>query len=78
MTALIAALAAAAPGEGHRIESEADLVLPTFKTIKFLGMSGWTLLAIGLAEQNGSGHLAGTDCRPDPMASKSSGRSGSG
>jgi K(+)-stimulated pyrophosphate-energized sodium pump len=49
MTALIAALAAAAgPNEGHRIESEADLVLPSFKTIKFLGMSGWTLLAIGL------------------------------
>jgi K(+)-stimulated pyrophosphate-energized sodium pump len=48
MTALIAALAAAAPSEGHRIESEADLVLPSFHHIKFLGMSGWTLLAIGL------------------------------
>src|SRR5690349_17174838 len=36
MTALMAALAAAGPGEGHRIESEADLVLPTFKTINFL------------------------------------------
>jgi K(+)-stimulated pyrophosphate-energized sodium pump len=48
MTALMAALAAAGPGEGHRIESEADLVLPSFTTIKFLGMSGWTLLALGL------------------------------
>ena len=47
MTALIAALAAAA-GEPKRIESEADLVLPSFHHIKFLGMSGWTLLAIGL------------------------------
>lgn len=51
MTALMAALAAAGPGEKHRIESEADLVLPSFHNIeqaKFLGMSGWTLLAIGL------------------------------
>jgi len=46
MTALIAALAAAAPGK--RIESEADLVLPSFTTLKFLGLTGWTLLALGL------------------------------
>jgi K(+)-stimulated pyrophosphate-energized sodium pump len=46
MTALFAALAAAAPGK--RIESEADLVLPSFHHTQFLGMSGWTLLALGL------------------------------
>ena len=52
MTALFAALAAAAGpnGDGRKmIESEADLVLPSFHHINFLGMSGWTLLALGLA-----------------------------
>ncbi len=51
MTALIAALAAAAgpAAEGRKvIQSEADLVLPDFTATKFLGMSGWTLLALGL------------------------------
>ncbi len=52
MISLLSALASAAgPGGsgGHEIRSEADLVLPDFHTIKFLGMSGWMLLAIGLA-----------------------------
>jgi hypothetical protein len=39
---------AAAHGGGHKIHSEADLVLPDFHAVKFLGMSGWTLLATGL------------------------------
>jgi len=59
LTALLAAgpaaEAGAAPGAGgapaspHLIHSEADLVLPDFSKIEFLGLSGWTLLAIGLA-----------------------------
>ena len=60
MSSLLYAFAAAAagPGGGHKIHSEADLVLPNFhtgvdagnttQTIKFLGMSGWTILASGL------------------------------
>ena len=50
MHALFAALSAAQP---KKIESEADLVLPNFSEVnghamEFLGMSGWTLLALGL------------------------------
>ncbi|MBL8627319.1 MAG: sodium-translocating pyrophosphatase [Myxococcales bacterium] len=51
--------AAAGPGHGggHQIHSEADLVLPNLHTgvpegahgaVKFLGMSGWSILAAGL------------------------------
>ena len=42
--------AEAAGGEAvfHRPHSEADLKLPDFKAVDFLGMSGWTLLALGL------------------------------
>jgi K(+)-stimulated pyrophosphate-energized sodium pump len=47
MTARLVELAAD-PAGGHRIQSEADLVLPSFTTTDFLGMSGWTLLAFGL------------------------------
>jgi hypothetical protein len=54
-----AAQAAAGPGHGggHQIHSEADLVLPNLHTgvpegahgaVKFLGMSGWSILAVGL------------------------------
>ncbi|MBK7074408.1 MAG: sodium-translocating pyrophosphatase [Myxococcales bacterium] len=55
-----AAQAAAGPGHGgggHQIHSEADLVLPNLHTgvpegatgaVKFLGMSGWSILAAGL------------------------------
>jgi len=52
MISLLSAMAGAAPssgGGGKVIHSEADLVLPDFHSIKFLGMSGWTLLALGLA-----------------------------
>ena len=52
MISLLAALAGAAPAEGgggpHLIHSEADLVLPNLHHIKFLGLEGWWLLAIGL------------------------------
>jgi K(+)-stimulated pyrophosphate-energized sodium pump len=49
--------AAKGPGGGHKIHSEADLVLPNFHTgvpegahgaVKFLGLSGWAILASGL------------------------------
>ncbi len=36
------------PGAYVRPHSEADLALPDFHSVKFLGMSGWTLLALGL------------------------------
>ncbi|HEU4611505.1 MAG TPA: sodium/proton-translocating pyrophosphatase, partial [Kofleriaceae bacterium] len=53
MTSLINWLAAAAEpvasGHSARPHSEAQLVLPNFHDVKFLGMSGWNLLAIGLA-----------------------------
>ncbi|HPH70217.1 MAG TPA: hypothetical protein PLF40_30915, partial [Kofleriaceae bacterium] len=32
-----------------RPHSEADLVLPNFKAVTFFGISGWTILAMGLA-----------------------------
>ena len=50
MTSLIPWLAQAAAATGHsaRPHSEADLKLPDFHQVHFLGMSGWTLLAIGL------------------------------
>src|SRR5262245_21925892 len=41
-------LAAAGPDAAHHI-SEKDLGMPDFTTVSFLGMSGWNLLAIGLA-----------------------------
>lgn len=53
MTSLISWLAAAAEtaagGHSARPHSEAQLVLPDFHQVKFLGMSGWNILAIGLA-----------------------------
>ncbi|HEU0030274.1 MAG TPA: sodium-translocating pyrophosphatase [Kofleriaceae bacterium] len=52
MTPLISWLAdgaaAAATGVANRPRSEADLVLPDFHQVQFLGMSGWNVLAIGL------------------------------
>src|SRR6478609_3523818 len=54
MTSLIHWLAAAADtaaaehGHSARPHSEAGLVLPDFHQVKFLGMSGWNILAIGL------------------------------
>jgi len=52
MFSLLAAAAAgaapAAEGAHHAIRSEADLKLPDFNHIKFLGVSGWTLLALGI------------------------------
>jgi K(+)-stimulated pyrophosphate-energized sodium pump len=41
-------MAAAAPTAGGRPHSEADLVLPDFKSVEFLGMSGWNLLMFGI------------------------------
>src|SRR5258706_10497040 len=37
-----------ASGASARPHSEAQLKLPDFHQVKFLGMTGWTLLAIGL------------------------------
>ena len=52
MTALLPWLAAAAEpvaGEASaRPHSEAQLSMPDLHQVKFLGMTGWTLLAIGL------------------------------
>src|SRR5688572_10578158 len=52
MTSLINWLAAAADpaagGVSARPHSEAQLVLPDLHQVKFLGMSGWTILALGL------------------------------
>jgi K(+)-stimulated pyrophosphate-energized sodium pump len=53
MTSLINWLAAAAEpaasGASARPHSEAQLVLPDFHQVKFLGVSGWMILALGLA-----------------------------
>ena len=51
MTSLIPWLAAGAQPAAHsgRPHSEAQLTLPDFHQVKFLGLSGWTILAIGLA-----------------------------
>ncbi len=40
--------AAGAPDKPLRPHSEADLTLPDFSSVEFLGMTGWTLLALGL------------------------------
>src|SRR5262245_53765827 len=51
MTSLIqwfASAADAAAGHSARPHSEAQLKLPDLHQVKFLGMTGWTLLAIGL------------------------------
>ncbi len=40
---------AAATGVATRPRSEADLVLPDFRQVQFLGTSGWNILALGLA-----------------------------
>src|SRR5262245_43263409 len=53
MTSVLHWLAQAAEGAAHgasaRPHSEAQLVLPNFKTVHFFGgLNGWTLLAIGL------------------------------
>jgi K(+)-stimulated pyrophosphate-energized sodium pump len=47
MMSLLSSLAAA-PQVGGRPHSEADLVLPDFRSVHFLGVSGWTLLLIGI------------------------------
>jgi K(+)-stimulated pyrophosphate-energized sodium pump len=39
----------AAASHSARPHSEADLVLPDFRQVDFLGMNGWTLLLIGVA-----------------------------
>src|SRR5687768_5859088 len=53
MTSLIHWLAAAADpvatGVSARPHSEAQLALADFHQVKFLGMSGWMILALGLA-----------------------------
>ncbi len=49
MTSLLPLLAAGAEGVAVRPHSEAQLSLPDFKQVQFLGMSGWMVLAIGLA-----------------------------
>jgi K(+)-stimulated pyrophosphate-energized sodium pump len=46
---LAAAADTTASGASARPHSEAQLVLPDFHQVKFLGMTGWTILAIGLA-----------------------------
>src|SRR5690349_4226999 len=48
MMSLFSSISGLAPEGGVRPHSEADLILPDFKSVHFLGMSGWTLLAIGL------------------------------
>ena len=53
MFSLLAALSgvsgsSADPTGPKPIHSEADLVLPDFHKIDFVGMSGWALLALGL------------------------------
>ncbi len=48
MTSLLHWLAAAAPGVSARPRNEAELALPDFHQVSFLGLSGWTLLALGL------------------------------
>jgi len=47
MTSLLHFLSPAA-GAAARPHSEAQLVLPDFKEVSFLGMTGWNILAIGL------------------------------
>src|SRR6185369_16236903 len=53
MTSIIqwfaAAAEPAASGASARPHSEAQLSLPDFHQVKFLGMSGWTLLAMGVS-----------------------------
>jgi K(+)-stimulated pyrophosphate-energized sodium pump len=49
MMSLLSSFAANPTGGSVRPHSEADLVLPDFHSVSFLGISGWTLLAIGLA-----------------------------
>ncbi len=52
MTSLVHWLAAAAEGAAHgasaRPHSEAQLALPDFHQVKFLGLDGWMILALGL------------------------------
>jgi K(+)-stimulated pyrophosphate-energized sodium pump len=48
MMSLFSSISGLAPEGGVRPHSEADLVLPDFKSVHFLGISGWWLLAIGL------------------------------
>src|SRR5687768_9189795 len=55
MTSVWTALATAAPqaatdaaATGHKMVSEFDLKLPDFKSVSFLGLSGWHLLALGI------------------------------
>src|SRR6185503_20548731 len=45
----LAGAAEAAAGASARPHSEAQLVLPNLHQVKFLGMTGWTILAMGLA-----------------------------
>ena len=49
MTSMLNWLAAGAEAAANaRPRSEAQLVLPDFHMVKFLGMSGWNILALGL------------------------------
>jgi K(+)-stimulated pyrophosphate-energized sodium pump len=41
-------LASGAPGVATRPHSEAQLSLPDFKQVQFLGLTGWNILALGL------------------------------
>src|SRR5262249_27504159 len=41
--------AAAAAGQSARPHGEADLKIPDLHQVKFLGMTGWTLLLLGIA-----------------------------
>ena len=50
MTSMLNWLAAGAEASASaRPRSEAQLVLPDFHTVKFMGISGWNILALGLA-----------------------------
>src|SRR5688572_11293660 len=49
MMSLLSSLAANPATHGVRPHSEADLVLPDFHSVSFFGISGWNILAIGLA-----------------------------
>ncbi|HEY4238282.1 MAG TPA: sodium-translocating pyrophosphatase [Kofleriaceae bacterium] len=49
MTSILPLLAAAVADESGRPRSEAQLKLPDFKAVHFLGTTGWNILAIGLA-----------------------------
>ena len=45
---MLSTIAMLAEGAAHRPHSEADLALPDFHQVQFLGTNGWNILALGL------------------------------